>query len=132
MQVYLARWRRHTLVAAKFVFEPSTQPHFWQEVQVLQNLRHPNIVTFLGASLQPGKVWKGPERYGFLVWGLGGGGGGGKVSMARFWFQVLGSVNTCNQNFKGMDMQATLTQCLNQTHARVAAWKRGRASPQAK
>eukprot|EP00884_Botryococcus_braunii_P015243 jgi/Botrbrau1/2401/Bobra.0395s0030.1 len=56
-EVYLARWRRHTLVAAKFVYEPSTQPHFWQEVQVLQNLRHPNIVTFLGASLQPGKVF---------------------------------------------------------------------------
>jgi len=54
--VYMARWR-HTRVAVKVLLENEAeqQRQFCEEASLLRSLRHPNIVLFLGACLQPGK-----------------------------------------------------------------------------
>jgi serine/threonine protein kinase len=57
MQVYLGMWQ-HTHVAVKFLVDQSEeqQAAFRREAELLRSLRHPNIVTFLGCCMQPGKV----------------------------------------------------------------------------
>lgn len=58
VQVYLGRWRWHGLVAVKQLIEADERREqaFVREAELLQALRHPNIVSFLGACLEPGRV----------------------------------------------------------------------------
>jgi serine/threonine protein kinase len=58
MQVYLARWQKHTLVAIKTVLDGNGEEEdmLLKEAEMLQQLRHPNIVQFLGVCRVPGKV----------------------------------------------------------------------------
>ena len=56
--MYLGRWRWHGLVAVKQLIEADERREqaFVREAELLQALRHPNIVSFLGACLEPGRV----------------------------------------------------------------------------
>ena len=58
LQVYLGRWRWHGFVAIKHLVDADEQREksFLREAELLQSLRHPNIVLFLGACLEPGRV----------------------------------------------------------------------------
>ena len=58
VQVYLGRWRWHGLVAVKRLIKADQRREqaFVHEAELLQALRHPNIVSFLGACLEPGRV----------------------------------------------------------------------------
>lgn len=58
VQVYLARWQKHTLVAVKTVLDgdPEEEELLLKEADMLQQLCHPNIVQFLGVCRVPGKV----------------------------------------------------------------------------
>ena len=65
-QVYLGRWRWHGLVAVKQLIEADERREqaFVREAELLQALRHPNIVSFLGACLEPRRVsarWQAPS-----------------------------------------------------------------------
>ena len=57
-QVYLGRWRWHGLVAVKRLIraDERREQAFVHEAELLQALRHPNIVSFLGACLEHGRV----------------------------------------------------------------------------
>lgn len=58
LKVYLGRWRWHGLVAVKHlkVADARRERAFACEAQLLRTLRHPNIVSLLGACLEPGRV----------------------------------------------------------------------------
>ena len=66
-QVYLGRWRWYGLVAVKQLIEADERREqaFVREAELLQALRHPNIVSFLGACLEPGRVRSGINELGF-------------------------------------------------------------------
>ena len=57
-QVYLGKWRRHGLVALKLlkVADEQHERAFVCEAELLRALRHPNIVSYLGACLEPGQA----------------------------------------------------------------------------
>lgn len=56
--MFLGRWRWHGLVAVKQLIEADERREqaFVREAELLQALRHPNIVSFLGACLEPGRA----------------------------------------------------------------------------
>ena len=56
--MYLGRWRWHGLVAVKHlkVADVRRERAFVREAELLHTLRHPNIVSLLGACLEPGRV----------------------------------------------------------------------------
>lgn len=56
--MYLGKWRRHGLVALKLlkVADEQHERAFVGEAELLRALRHPNIVSYLGACLEPGQV----------------------------------------------------------------------------
>ena len=57
-QVYLGKWRWHGLVALKLlkVADEQHERAFVREAELLHALSHPNIVSYLGACLEPGQV----------------------------------------------------------------------------
>ena len=57
-QVYLGRWRWRGLVAVTALIKADERQEraFVREAELLQALRHPNIVSFLGACMEPGRV----------------------------------------------------------------------------
>ena len=56
--MFLGRWRWHGRVAVKQLLEADERREraFVQEAELLHALSHPNIVSFLGACLEPGRV----------------------------------------------------------------------------
>ena len=56
--MYLGRWRWRGLVAIKHLVNADEQREraFVREAELLQALRHPNVVSFLGACLEPGRA----------------------------------------------------------------------------
>ena len=55
-QVYQASWRRSRIAVKRLLCQRLTETaraEFMQEMELMSNLRHPNIVRFLGACLEP-------------------------------------------------------------------------------
>ncbi|KAK9819479.1 hypothetical protein WJX81_002053 [Elliptochloris bilobata] len=57
-KVYLGHWRAHGLVAVKPLIQAGKrrEEEHVREVEMLQSLRHPNIVSCLGAYMEPGQM----------------------------------------------------------------------------
>lgn len=55
-EVYQASWRRSRIAVKRLLCQRLTESargEFMQEMEIMSNLRHPNIVRFLGACLEP-------------------------------------------------------------------------------
>ena len=55
-EVYQASWRRSRVAVKRLLCQrltESARTEFMQEMELMSNLRHPNIVRFLGACLEP-------------------------------------------------------------------------------
>ena len=55
-EVYEASWRRSRIAVKRLLCQrltDSAREQFYQEMELMSNLRHPNIVRFLGACLEP-------------------------------------------------------------------------------